>query len=167
MSCAAVLLVRLAPPLPVLHPGKRGGYKFTTTTTTTPNGRERERDGTTHWYCEPRTNQSPRTPRSTRVVAHLVMLGVYGFVSDTTAGRGLCHVRNASVDCSVHARRGEGQAPRAHSERVERVKTRARPGKYFMPAPHFEAYATRPSSSRASVDRKRRRTPNEIFAAWV
>ena len=27
MSCAAVLLVRLAPPLPVLHPGKRGGYK--------------------------------------------------------------------------------------------------------------------------------------------
>ena len=27
VSCAAVLLVRLAPPLPVLHPGKRGGYK--------------------------------------------------------------------------------------------------------------------------------------------
>ena len=27
MSCAAVLLVRLPPPLPVLHPGKRGGYK--------------------------------------------------------------------------------------------------------------------------------------------
>ena len=25
VSCAAVLLVRLAPPLPVLHPGKRGG----------------------------------------------------------------------------------------------------------------------------------------------
>ena len=28
MSCAAVLLVRLPPPLPVLHPGKRGGYKI-------------------------------------------------------------------------------------------------------------------------------------------
>ena len=27
VSCAAVLLVRLPPPLPVLHPGKRGGYK--------------------------------------------------------------------------------------------------------------------------------------------
>ena len=27
MSCAAVLLVRLPPPLPALHPGKRGGYK--------------------------------------------------------------------------------------------------------------------------------------------
>ena len=26
VSCAAVLLVRLAPPLPVLHPGRRGGY---------------------------------------------------------------------------------------------------------------------------------------------
>ena len=26
MSCAAVLLVRLPPPLPALHPGKRGGY---------------------------------------------------------------------------------------------------------------------------------------------
>ena len=26
VSCAAVLLVRLPPPLPVLHPGKRGGY---------------------------------------------------------------------------------------------------------------------------------------------
>ena len=28
MSCAAVLLVRLPPPLPVLHPGKRGGYNW-------------------------------------------------------------------------------------------------------------------------------------------
>ena len=28
MSCAAVLLVRLAPPLPALHPGKRGGYNL-------------------------------------------------------------------------------------------------------------------------------------------
>ena len=26
VSCAAVLLVRLPPPLPALHPGKRGGY---------------------------------------------------------------------------------------------------------------------------------------------
>ena len=30
MACAAVLLVRLPPPLPALHPGKRGGYKVGT-----------------------------------------------------------------------------------------------------------------------------------------
>ena len=29
VTCAAVLLVRLAPPLPRFHPGTRGGYKLT------------------------------------------------------------------------------------------------------------------------------------------